>query len=91
MEGIQLESKKGIKWYINLLKRLLYISIHNAYMLYREFQNIKKINHPTFRLQRRKELFEVHSKALDPSHPEDYKKREHITARHFAERIPPSV
>jgi hypothetical protein len=64
-----LERKIGIKWYINLLQRLLNISAHNAYMLYREFQNTKKMNHLTFRLQRRKELFEVHSKALEPSHP----------------------
>jgi hypothetical protein len=45
------ERKRSTKWYTNPFKRLPNISVHNAFVLYRENQNVKQLHHLDFRLQ----------------------------------------
>jgi hypothetical protein len=93
LQPYEIERKRSTKWYTKLFKRLLNISVHNAFVLYRESQNVKQLSHLDFRLQIIKELFEVHGKNLEPprlGRPSKTPMPGRLTARHFVERIPPS-
>jgi hypothetical protein len=56
------ERKRSTKWYTETFKRLLNISVYNAFVLYRKNHNVKQVGYLDFRLQIIKELFEVYGK-----------------------------
>lgn len=60
---------RSTKWYKKPFKRPLNISVHDAFVLSRESHNGKELHHLDFRLKVMKELFEAHSKALEPPDP----------------------
>jgi hypothetical protein len=59
------DGKRSTKCYTKLFNRLLNISIHNAFVLYRYSQNVKKLDPLTFRFQVITELFDAHRKEVE--------------------------
>jgi hypothetical protein len=87
------ERKRSTKLYTKSFKRLLDILLLNAFVLSRESQKVKELDHLDFRLKVMKELFEVHTKALKPPCPGRPLKAltpAKLIAGHFIERIPTS-
>lgn len=58
-----LERKRGVKWYIKMFKRLLNVSIHNAFVMYVNSlsrRNIVAMTHREFRYKLAKSLVDEH-------------------------------
>lgn len=58
-----LERKRGLKWYVKIFKRLLNVSIHNAFVLYvtsLKRRNMHTLTHREFRYQLAKSLVDQH-------------------------------
>jgi hypothetical protein len=86
-----LQWKKGMKWNLNLFKRLLNAAIHNTTVIYQCLPNNKNMDTLKFRLSLAQGLVEKQGSAvLRPVYGrqslEPLPKR--LTERHFLERIP---
>lgn len=78
-----MERKRGVKWYVKMFKRLLNVSIHNAFVAYacsRNRRNMPAETHREFRKDLARALTHVHKKrkleAPPASSPEKRLKRD---------------
>ncbi|XP_046402046.1 piggyBac transposable element-derived protein 4-like [Ischnura elegans] len=83
------ERKRGLKWYIKFFKRLLNVSVHNAFVLFRARNT--DADHLFFRISLVKALFSANRPQLGTptlGRPSINPPPRRLVERHFIERIP---
>lgn len=87
------ESKRCMKGYLNMVRRLINTPVHNALIIPSMNRDIKTLSHVTFRLELIKELLETHGKTVQSARvrkPSKTPAPSRLNERHFFEKIPPT-
>lgn len=94
LQPFLLERKKGSKWYIKLFKRLLNVSIHNAYIVYKT--KYPKMQHFQYRLDLVKQLVftyqgeAIHLKSPARGRPSINPPPKRLLEKHFITKLSPT-